>query len=269
MNCTPNPGHPQTGKGCSFVSKISYEQKISAVELVASGVNIQEASRRSGISKTYLRQLWLRYRNGDNLRSREKTQQTYNDEFKLMVLETMRRDRLSYQETAVRFHIVNISIIHAWRVKFASEGPDRRQPQKKGRRLPMSCYQTPFCELPTPQEDKTSNGNTSTPNVPRGTSRPETERSNAPTAENKSELRTTPRQKAYKSGDHKAAEQNIPRRTSPQELPADEQSRLRQLEEENAELRMENDYLKKLSALILQRKKQPAPKNSRQSKKRR
>ena len=150
------------------MSKISYEQKISAVELVASGVNIQEASRRSGISKTYLRQLWLRYRNGDNLRSREKTQQTYNDEFKLMVLETMRRDRLSYQETAVRFHIVNISIIHAWRVKFASEGPDRRQPQKKGRRLPMSCYQTPFCELPTPQEDKTSNGNTSTPNVPRG-----------------------------------------------------------------------------------------------------
>lgn len=207
------------------MSKISYEQKISAVELVASGVNIQEASRRSGISKTYLRQLWLRYRNGDNLRSREKTQQTYNDEFKLMVLETMRRDRLSYQETAVRFHIVNISIIHAWRVKFASEGPDRRQPQKKGRRLPMSCYQTPFCELPTPQEDKTSNGNTSPPNVPR--------------------------------------------RTSPQELPADEQSRLRQLEEENAELRMENDYLKKLSALILQRKKQPAPKNSRQSKKRR
>ncbi|MBQ8091305.1 MAG: helix-turn-helix domain-containing protein, partial [Pyramidobacter sp.] len=77
------------------MSKISYEQKISAVELVASGVNIKEASRRSAISKTYLRQLWLRYRNGDNLRSREKTQQTYNDEFKLMVLETMRRDRLS------------------------------------------------------------------------------------------------------------------------------------------------------------------------------
>ena len=67
----------------------------------------------------------------------------YTGEFKQMVVETMRREGLSYRETAVQFRVCNHHRIESWERIYLEEGTEglyieRRGNSGKGRTRPLS-----------------------------------------------------------------------------------------------------------------------------------
>ena len=63
-----------------------------------------------------------------------KPQKRYTQEFKQMVIETMQKERLSYQETANRFDIGGHNRIQKWERIYLEEGPEGFQIERRGRK---------------------------------------------------------------------------------------------------------------------------------------
>lgn len=59
--------------------------------------------------------------------------QVFSADFKSKVLETRRKDKLSFKETAVLFSLDNSSLIAAWQKRYLEEGILGLQPKPKGR----------------------------------------------------------------------------------------------------------------------------------------
>ena len=58
----------------------------------------------------------------------------YTPEFKKLVVETMRKEKLSYTETAKRFEVGNHSQIQAWERIYLEEGPEGLAVERRGRK---------------------------------------------------------------------------------------------------------------------------------------
>ena len=58
----------------------------------------------------------------------------YTSEFKKQVIETMRRERLSYGETARRFRINSHGTIERWERIYMTEGPEGLAVEHRGRK---------------------------------------------------------------------------------------------------------------------------------------
>ncbi len=63
-----------------------------------------------------------------------KPRKRYTPEFKQMVIETMQKERLSYQETANRFDIGGHNRIQKWERIYLEEGPEGFQIERRGRK---------------------------------------------------------------------------------------------------------------------------------------
>lgn len=57
----------------------------------------------------------------------------YTGEFKQMVVETMRKENLSYRETAERFEIYNHNAVKKWERIYLEEGQEGLYIEKRGR----------------------------------------------------------------------------------------------------------------------------------------
>ena len=57
----------------------------------------------------------------------------YTPEFKKLVIETMQKEKLSYQETARRFEISDSKRIAAWERIYLEEGPEGFAIERRGR----------------------------------------------------------------------------------------------------------------------------------------
>ena len=58
----------------------------------------------------------------------------YTGEFKQMVVETMRKELLSYQETARRFEVRSDTQVRSWERIYLEEGPEGLYIERRGRK---------------------------------------------------------------------------------------------------------------------------------------
>ena len=62
-----------------------------------------------------------------------KPNKRYTPEFKKLVIETMREEKLSYRETARRFGITSHQLIQEWERIYLTEGPEGFAVERRGR----------------------------------------------------------------------------------------------------------------------------------------
>lgn len=62
------------------------------------------------------------------------TDKKYTGEFKQMVVETMRKELLSYQETARRFEVRSDTQVKNWERIYLEEGPEGLYIERRGRK---------------------------------------------------------------------------------------------------------------------------------------
>ncbi len=58
----------------------------------------------------------------------------YTPEFKKLVVEAMRKEKLSYSETARRFEVCNHHIVMDWERIYLTEGPEGLAVERRGRK---------------------------------------------------------------------------------------------------------------------------------------
>ena len=63
----------------------------------------------------------------------------YTGEFKQMVVETMRKELLSYQETARRFEVRSDTQVRSWERIYLEEGPEGLYIDRRGRSRKGGC----------------------------------------------------------------------------------------------------------------------------------
>ena len=63
-----------------------------------------------------------------------KPNKKYTGEFKQMVIETMRKELLSYQETAQRFEVRSDTQVKKWERIYLEEGPEGLYIERRGRK---------------------------------------------------------------------------------------------------------------------------------------
>ena len=63
----------------------------------------------------------------------KRTNKKYTGEFKQMVIETMRKELLSYQETAQRFEVRSDMQVRRWERIYLEEGPEGLYIERRGR----------------------------------------------------------------------------------------------------------------------------------------
>ena len=66
------------------------------------------------------------------------SQKRYTGEFKQNVIETMRRERLSYRETALRFGVSNNHRVASWERIYLEEGAEGLYIERRGRACAVS-----------------------------------------------------------------------------------------------------------------------------------
>ena len=63
-----------------------------------------------------------------------KTNKRYTPEFKIKVVETMQKEKLSYHETARQFELRNHKLVAAWERIYLEEGAEGLQIERRGRK---------------------------------------------------------------------------------------------------------------------------------------
>ena len=114
--------------------KYDYEFKLRCVEeVLKKNLSTNSVARSNNISKFNLR-LWISFylsRGAESLRL--KANQIYPIEFKLNVVETISKNRLSLIEACVQFNIPTASTIILWQGKFNKLGRTGLESKPKGR----------------------------------------------------------------------------------------------------------------------------------------
>jgi transposase len=101
--------------------------------------SIIDVSRRKSLHKDLLRK-WLKDYEMDGLKGLEPkiTNGIYSPSFKLNVLKTIERERLSIKGARLKFHIPSDSTIITWQKNFATFGINGLQSKPKGRPTTMN-----------------------------------------------------------------------------------------------------------------------------------
>ncbi len=120
MNCTPNVRQNIRGV---FMSKYSFEEKCEAVQRVLDGMTITESARIMGVGRCQV-QKWYRLYNNHGFESLRNGGATYDGSFKVMVVEYMHNNHLSYVSTAALFGIKSAPNVAKWERIYYEEGPE-------------------------------------------------------------------------------------------------------------------------------------------------
>jgi len=114
--------------------KYDYEFKLRCVEEVLKrNLSTTSVARSNKISRFNLR-LWISFYQSRGIESlKPKTSQQYPAEFKLNVIETISKNKLSLLEACVQFNIPTASTIILWQGKFDKFGKTGLESKPKGR----------------------------------------------------------------------------------------------------------------------------------------
>ena len=114
--------------------KYNYEFRLRLVEAVLKGKGFcKEVARKHGINESNLR-LWIGfYKKYGKAGLRRKVTRKYNAAFKLRVLQTIEKERISLREACVRFNIGSDSVIVNWQKAYELQGQAGLISKRKGR----------------------------------------------------------------------------------------------------------------------------------------
>ena len=142
MKCTPNVRQNIRGV---FMSKYTFEEKCEAVQRVLDGMSISESARILGVCRSQV-QKWFHLYENHGWESLRNGGASYNGTFKVLVVEYMHSNFLSYESTAAYFGIKSPSNITKWEHIYYEEGPEGllrekprgRPPKGMGKKKPVS-----------------------------------------------------------------------------------------------------------------------------------
>ena len=105
------------------MSKYTFEEKYEAVQRVLDGMSFSESARIMGVTRPQLQRWFHLYKNHgwESLRSGGAS---YDGAFKVMVVEYMHNNHLSYISTAAYFGIKCASHVTKWERIYYEEGPE-------------------------------------------------------------------------------------------------------------------------------------------------
>jgi transposase len=137
------------------MAKYSEEFKLEIVkEYLVSSLGYGSLAKKYGVSSSSLIERWVKNYKAfgkDGLRKKQ-SKQVFSVQFKLDVLNFMKKTGASYQDTAIEFNMNNPSLIAIWYRIFLQEGVEGLNEKVKGR-PPMSKNRK---AKPVKQENKLS-----------------------------------------------------------------------------------------------------------------
>jgi transposase len=127
------------------MSKYSFEEKCEAIQRVLDGMSFGESARILGVNKAQL-QRWFHLYENHGWESLRNGGASYDGAFKVMVVEYMHSNHLSFRTTAAYFGVKNDSNVAAWERIYYEEGPEGllrkkprgRPPKGMGKKKPVS-----------------------------------------------------------------------------------------------------------------------------------
>jgi transposase len=121
------------------MGKYSNQRKLAAAKDYCGGnLGLKEIARRHGVNVASLRLWAAAYRANGAAGVLTKRRKYYSAEFKMSVLMHMRREKLSYRQTAALFNIRNRDIIGMWQRAYEIGGASALSPHSSIRRLAMT-----------------------------------------------------------------------------------------------------------------------------------
>ena len=114
------------------MSKYSKEVKEKAIALFEKELGPFRVAKELEIPKSTVKNWLYKFNLNHNL-THKIDKQVFSADFKRKVLETRRKDKLSFKETAKLFNLDNPSQIVAWQNRYLDEGILGLQPKPKGR----------------------------------------------------------------------------------------------------------------------------------------
>ncbi len=118
------------------MSKYTFEEKYEAVQRVMDGMSINESAKIMGVSKAQVYR-WFHLYENHGWKALSNGGASYNGDFKVMVVEYMHSNRLSYVSTATYFGIKSDSHVAKWERIYYEEGPEgllKRKPRGRPRK---------------------------------------------------------------------------------------------------------------------------------------
>lgn len=113
--------------------KFTVEEKLSAIKRYLNGKESQRTISNSiGVNRAVL-QNWIKQYQSHGEKAFGKSYTSYNQQYKLDVLNYMDNNGTSPNETAAIFNISSPGLIRKWRIQFETLGIDALESKKKGR----------------------------------------------------------------------------------------------------------------------------------------
>ncbi|NBL66121.1 helix-turn-helix domain-containing protein [Flavobacterium sp. NST-5] len=119
--------------------KYDYAFKLECVKLVLEKhYSVLYVSKLKNISKSNVRKWVNFYKEYGTAGLLPRRNNSYSVDFKLTVIQTIRKEMLSLRESCLRFNIPDAGLIVKWKKDFANFGIKGLQPKQRGRPISMS-----------------------------------------------------------------------------------------------------------------------------------
>lgn len=105
------------------MSKYSFEEKFEAVQRILDGMSIRESARIMGVGNSLV-QKWFHLYENHGWEALRNGGASYDSAFKIMVVEYMHSNHLSYVSTAAYFGIKSATHVAKWERIYYEEGPE-------------------------------------------------------------------------------------------------------------------------------------------------
>ena len=105
------------------MSKYTFEEKYEAIQRVLDGMSVYESAKILGAARSHV-QRWFSLYENHGWEALKNGGASYDGTFKVMVVEYMHSNLLSYESTAAYFGIKSPSIIAKWARIYYEEGPE-------------------------------------------------------------------------------------------------------------------------------------------------
>lgn len=121
--------------------KFDYAFKLECVELVLrKHYSSEYVSKLKGLNESNIRKWVAFYKAYGKKGLLSRRNHSYTVDFKIKVLQTIKKESLSLRDTSVKFNIADAGIIIKWQKDFANFGIEGLQPKLKGRPKSMSNF---------------------------------------------------------------------------------------------------------------------------------
>lgn len=115
------------------MTKYSTDLRLEIARFVSDGVlTVADAAAKYGMRKSNV-QKWIALYEAHGIAGIARERRRYTGEFKQMVIEDMRKNHLSFQETAAKYNIGTSTVVSRWERIYLEEGVAALYEERRGR----------------------------------------------------------------------------------------------------------------------------------------